>query len=331
MQVSRGQAAPGPVAWLWYFTRAPAAPNCLPLMLNSPSSVSCGGPVLATALACLVTFLWNAPARADVPLFEIAVPLSGATEADRAAGMAEALRAVAVKASGRREAAGNATIRGADPAKYVQRYSTTAERMLKVGFDGPAVERLLAQAGLPLWPAERPLTLVTAPVGDPAVVEAVAQARGLPIAWSRGDEAAAGAARAVLSGIPSGSGFDWTFTHAGRSSTTHGSAQDGVHLAADTLAARYAPASTRATSELVLRVGGMDDLPDYAGLISYLGSLSLVRSIAVDALDGDVVTLRVTVRGDGELLARIAALDGRLQPANAVPDADPGVDYVYQP
>ena len=140
------------MAWLWYFTRAPAAPNCLPVMRNPPSSVSCGGPVLAAALACLVAFLWTAPVRADVPLFEVVVPLAGTTEADRAAGMAEALRAVAVKASGRREAAGNATVRGADPAKYVQRYSTTADRKLKVGFDGRAIERLLAQAGLPLWP-----------------------------------------------------------------------------------------------------------------------------------------------------------------------------------
>ena len=300
-------------------------------MRNPPSSVSCGGPVLAAALACLVAVLWTAPARADVALFEVAVPLAGTTEADRAAGMAEALRAVAVKASGRREAAGNATIRGADPAKYVQRYSTTADRKLKVGFDDRAIERLLAQAGLPLWPAERPLTRVSAAVGDPARVEAAAQARGLPIAWSGADGTAAGAAQAVLSGTPSGSGFDWTFTHGGRSSTAHGSAEDGVHLAADALAARYAPASTRATSELVLRVGGMDDLPDYAGLLSYLGSLSLVRSVGVEALDGDVVTLRVTVRGDGDLLARIAALDGRLRPASDVADADPTLDFVYQP
>ena len=300
-------------------------------MRNPPSSVSCGGPVLTAALACLAAFLWTAPARADVALFEAVVPLAGTTEADRAAGMAEALRAVAIKASGRREAAGNATIRGADPARYVQRYSTTADRKLKVGFDGRAIERLLAQAGLPLWPAERPLTRVSAPLGEPAVLEAAAQARGLPIAWSRGDGAAAGAAQAVLSGTPSGGGFDWTFTHDGRSSTVHGSAEAGVHLAADTLAARYAPASTRATSELVLRVGGMDDLPDYAGLLSYLGSLSLVRSVDVDALDGDVVTLRVTVRGDRELLARIAALDGRLRPADGVAGADPTLDFVYQP
>lgn len=328
MQVSRGQAAPGPVAWLWYFTRAPAAPNCLPVMRKPPSSVRCGWPVLATALACIVAFPWTAQARADVALFEVAVPLAGTTEADRAAGMAEALRAVAVKASGRREAAGNATIRGADPAKYVQRYSTTADRKLKVGFDGGAIERLLAQAGLPLWPAERPLTLVSAPVGDPAAVEAAAQGRGLPIAWSRGDETTAGA---VLSGVPSGGGFDWTFTHDGRSSTAHGSAEDGVHLAADALAARYATAATRTTSELVLRVGGMDELSDYAGLLSYLGSLSLVRSVGVDALDGEVVTLRVSLRGDGDLLARIAALDGRLRPASAVADADPTLDFVYQP
>jgi hypothetical protein len=42
----------------------------------------------------------------------------------------------------------------------VQQYATTTDRMLKVGFDGRAIERLLQQAGLPLWPAERPATTI---------------------------------------------------------------------------------------------------------------------------------------------------------------------------
>ncbi len=68
----------------------------------------------------------------------------------------------AVQASGRPEAASAPRVvaAAAEPDSYVQQYSTTADRMLKVGFDARAMEQLLQQAGLPLWPAERPATLV---------------------------------------------------------------------------------------------------------------------------------------------------------------------------
>lgn len=289
-------------------------------------------PGLTAALALVAALLWSACALAQVRLYEVSVPLQGTTEADRTAAMAEALKAVAVRASGRREAADHPAIRDASPAKYLQRYSTTADRRLKVGFDGRSIEQLLQQAGLPLWPAERPLTLVNAPVADPAVLEAAAEWRGLPIAWSAGEaNAASSGARATLTGLPSGAEFAWTFTHDGRTAQARGSAQAGIHLAADTLAARYAPASTRSSSSLSLRIGGMDDLADYAGLLEYLRSLSLVREVEVESLDGDVVRLRMVVRGDRELLGRIAALDGRLQPgAAADAGAEPDVDFVYQ-
>jgi hypothetical protein len=242
------------------------------------------------------------------------------------------MRAVAVKVSGRREAADNPVIARADPARYLQRYSVTAERMLKAGFDAPAVDRLLQQAGLPFWPAERPVTLVDAPVPDPPALEAAAQWRGLPIAWGAADVPAAAGSRAVLKGVPSGAEYAWSFTYAGRSVQGRGTAQDGVNLAADTLASIFAPPSTRSTTRLTLRIAGMDDLPDYAGLLACLGSLSLVSDVQVEALEGSIVTVRLTVRGDRELLARIAALDGRLQLPPATADATAtAVDFVFQP
>jgi hypothetical protein len=291
-----------------------------------------GGQALATALACAAACTAPAVVRAEVPRYEVTVPLKGNTPEDRAGSMAEALRAVAVQASGQREAAGNPAINGANPAKYVQRYSTTADQMLKVGFDGRAVEQLLQQAGLPLWPAERPRVVVDAPVPDRDAVERAAQWRGLPVVWATGSAPQPSSAGAVLSGVPSGSGFAWTFTHDGRTKEVRGSAEDGIHLAADTLAARYAPASTRSTNSLMLRVDGMDDVADYSGLLAYLGELSLVRGVEVDSLDGTVITLRVAVRGDRELLGRVAALDGRLQPvARGADDTAPAVDFVYAP
>jgi hypothetical protein len=291
-----------------------------------------GAQALATALGCIAACAAPLDARAAVALYEVSVPLGGVTAEDRAASMADALRAVAVRASGRRDAADNPTITGASPDKYVQRYSTTADKMLKVGFDGPAIERLLQQAGLPLWPAERPLVLIDAPVTDLAAVESVAARRGLTVDWAVGTPPPPSAGRAVLTGVPSAGEFAWTFAYEGRTEGMRGTAEDAIHFAADALAARYAPASTRSTSDLTLRVDGMRGLADYSGLLGYLRGLSLVRGVEVDSLDGAVITLRVAVRGDRELLGRIAALDGRLQPvAPTAGEAAPAVDFVYSP
>ena len=294
-----------------------------------------GVQAFATALACIVACIVacgaTVEARAAVALYEATVPLQGATAEARAAGMAEALRAVAVRASGRRDAATNPTIGAASPERYVQRYSTTAGRMLKVGFDGPAIERLLQQAGLPLWPAERPRIVIDAPVADRAAVESVALWRGLTVDWAAGAPPPA-RGRAVLSGVPGGGDFAWTFAHEDRTTGMRGSPEAAIHFVADTLAARYAPASTRSTSDLTVRVDGMVGLAEYAGLLAYLGGLSLVRDVEVDSLDGTLITLRVAVRGDRELLGRIVALDGRLQPVAPVAgDATPAVDFVYSP
>jgi uncharacterized protein len=301
-------------------------------MRSSNRNATRGEPTLAAALAVAMALLWPCAARPDVPLYEASVPLKGTTEADRAAGMAEALRAVAVKASGQREAADNPVIAAANPSKFVQRYSTTADRMLKVGFDARSTEQLLQQAGLPLWPAERPLTLVNAPVGDPLELEAAAQWRGLPISWSSGAPAPQEGASAVLSGVPSGAGFAWTFSHDGRTVQGRGSPADGVNLAADALAARYAPPSTRSSSSLTLRIGGMDDLRSYSGLLAYLRSLSLVRDVDVLSLEATVLTVQVVVRGDRELLARVAVLDDHLRPvAPGEANAGPAADFMYRP
>jgi hypothetical protein len=76
----------------------------------------------------------------------------------------------------------------------------------------------------------------------------------------------------------------------------------------------------------------MDDLAAYAGLLSYLRSLSLVRDVEVESLQGSIVTLGLLVRGDRELLGRIAAFDGRLQPAApAAEGAVRSADFTFQP
>jgi len=301
-------------------------------MRRAPRTARFHGLPEAALLAAAAWLLPTAVAGAEIKLYEVQVPLAGTTEADRRAGFAEALRAVAVRVSGRREAATNATVAAADPARFVQRYSTSADRVLAVGFDGRSIERLLQQAGLPFWAAERPVTVIEAQPADRTEALRAAQWRALPVEWSdAGARGEPGPSRALLRGTPSGTQFDWSFTHAGQTTQGSGSLEDGVNLAADTLAARYAPASSRGTSTLVLRIDGMDGLGAYARLLDYLGSLSVVRDVTVEALEGGVLRLRLTMRGDRELLGRIAALDGRLLPASGDAGAAPAADFQFQP
>lgn len=299
-------------------------------MRSRPRLARLHGHLFNAAIVTGALLVASLAGAADVRLYEVKVPLKGTTEADRGAALAEAMKAVAVRVSGRRDAAANATVTAADPARYVQRYAAGSDRTLKVGFDGASVERLLQQAGLTFWAAERPLTLVDVVAEDRSAALEAAEWRGLPIAWQSG-AVATGPDQAVLRGTPSGAQFDWSFSHGGQTVQGRGTLADGIHLAADTLAARYAPPSTRGTATLVLRIEATDDLRHYMGVLGYLESLSLVRRVEVEALEGDVLRLRVAVRGDRDLLGRVAALESKLQPAPRGADPVEDADFVFQP
>ena len=311
----------------------------------------------------LVAAAASAAQAAEVALYRESVPLKGTTEADRNAAFGEALRAVVVRVSGQRDAGSSPGVNASAGRanRLVQQYSATPEGELKVGFDAGTIDEILQDAGLPFWPSERPVTLVVMSgvagagalrVGDAsperAQLELAAKARGVPLVWpltgvsietaraqleASGVEAVARAAGteadAVLIGLLSGSGADWTLVHAGDASRRRGSAEDGAHLAADTFADIYAPASTRGLSTVAVRIGGVESLQAYAGLLDELESLSMVRGIGVGELDGATLRLSLTLRGDLELLRRIAMLTPRLRPA---PEGDPGApQFVYLP
>jgi uncharacterized protein len=313
----------------------------------------------------LLAVPWQA--GAGVAVYQAVVPLAGPTEADRSAAFGDALRTAAVRASGQRDAGSSPVIvaAAADPQRYVQQYSTTADHMLKVGFDARAMDQLLQQARLPFWPLERPVTVVLLVVPSVAggqravlaservpertVIERAALARGLPIAWPQQSVAAAqvravlagtqGAAapeawggQALLAGAGSGAIVAWRFSEGGRFALADGDLRVGVDLAADTLAARYAPPSSRSISTIAVRVGGIADLRAYAGLVNYLESLSIMRAVGVQGLADRVVSLELTLRGDLELLRRVVALDNHLAPAGAAgAEAAPGPDFTYLP
>jgi hypothetical protein len=372
MGLSRGQFCPGVRVEAVVFYTCAGSAELFPTMRNPTFTTRLVVPALA-ALACMLLLAAPVvPAVADVSVYQATVPLKGNTEADRSAAFGEALKSAAVRASGRRDAGSNATIVAAasDTTRYVQQYSTTSDRMLNVGFDAKAMDRLLQQAGLPLWPLERPVTqvlLITASaaggaraivegerVAERAEVERAARDRGLPISWPRGtvDAAAvramvAGAAagepasagsRPALAGVASGGSVSWRFVQPGQTATAAGTLQDGVNLAADSLAARYAPPSTRGMSSITMRVGGMEGVRAYAGLLEYLKSLSLVRNIEVEEMADGVVTLKLAVRGDLDVLRRIASMEDRLQSGDragaeggSAKEGATAVDFTFKP
>src|SRR4030095_16227384 len=78
-------------------------------------------------------------------LYETVVPIRGTSEADRTAAFGEALRIVAVRVSGARDAATRDSISSAasKPARYVQQYAARSNHTMKVGFDPRAIEQLV--------------------------------------------------------------------------------------------------------------------------------------------------------------------------------------------
>jgi hypothetical protein len=300
------------------------------------------GRALAAVLA-LPAFAGGAPA---VELYAARVPAAAADGAGLDAAFARALEAVFVKVSGDRRAAG-AVAR--DAATLVTQYQPQADGQVRVQFDPVAVRARLDAAGLPVWVAPRPVTLVAlppaaAPVAPPVAgampppdpVDATAEARGLPIVRApenaridvRGDEdgllarARAAGATAVLVGVPEPSlgpaVLSWTLVGPGpgERSTWTGDATEGMHGLADRLARRYA-SPPGALADVEIRVTGIDDFPTYRRLGDWLEATGFVEAWAVAGLSREAVRYRLRVRGGAGQLQAALASGGVLEPVDA--------------
>ena len=300
---------------------------------------------VASPFALLLLFICTGAGAVTVPdLYETAQPVG----ASRDAAFEEALKTVVVRVSGQRDAPARLGGELANPRKYVQRFGFTADNVLQVGFDSVSVDRLLSDAGLPIWGRERPAMLVMlgvdeadgatrwvsaqAPAAERAAIERVAYERGLPLVWASmdaqdrtqaGDASGSGegllqtaqryGANAVLSGRMRGGSVRWRLVSGDGASETVGGLAEGVHLAADAFARVFA-ASGSSLSAVVVEVAGVTNLDEYASTLNYLESMTLVRDVAVEQVAGDVLRLRLAVRGDADTLGRAIGLDNRLLP-----------------
>lgn len=327
---------------------------CLPSLRRAyPALQACLLAVVAVAGLCL-----PASAAVVVPrLYEASVPSGGTGDAARKAAFAAALKAVAVRTSGRRDAGERLSPAAlADAGRLVQRFGDNPDGTVQVGFDRTSIDRLLAQSDLPVWGSERPVTLVWLAIEDAGgqqnfvgsqtvmsesrVLQQVADLRGLPIVWpvmdtedrqlaavlGNNEQSAARLATlasryradAVLVGRGRrGAGNDltirWSLAFGGTNAEAAGSVPEGVHFAADQLASLFA-AANGAEQSLVVDVAAVTDLKAYAEALNYLEGLTLVRSAAVEYVNGDTVRFRLQVRGDAGLLARAVRLGARLVP-----------------
>ena len=133
-------------------------------------------------LFAVLLVLWTGLAMAAQVsgLYQTEVPVTGQESGERSRALRTALARVVIKVSGQRSAPQNPQVAEAlkKPSRYVQQYryrlatndtgqvAPAPQQVLWAQFDGKAVNRLLAEAGLNVWGRERPAALIWLAVED---------------------------------------------------------------------------------------------------------------------------------------------------------------------
>ena len=168
--------------------------------LQSPQWPAVRGRWIVGLLALLIATWSTVPQAYTVAnLYSAAVPVTGRSADANATAFRDAMAIVLVKVTGVDQAPSQLTSAVANARAYVQRYGYDARGRLEVGFDEVAIDRLIAEAGLPIWGRERPVTLMLArlqPADGPPVwlsagsgqaarelIEDAADQRGVPLIW----------------------------------------------------------------------------------------------------------------------------------------------------
>ena len=109
----------------------------------------------------------------------------------------------------------------------------------------------------------------------------------------------------------------WTLLAADERQQWDGDLAEGVHGAADTLAAALAAVAGSDGGILRMSVHDVASLEDYGRVLRHLEGMSLVQSVTVAAVDGDVIELEVRSRGGRTQLDRALGLGRVLRPDEA--------------
>ena len=131
---------------------------------------------------------------------------------------------------------------------------------------------------------------------------------------------------------------DWTYIadRRQRNRTVNVSPDQGLFVAAAALvaadmASRYAVtvSSNAASGGIAMQVDGITSYSDYAGVVSWLEGLELIRHANVESVSGDRIILRLDASAPAQQLAIIIELNDSLVPA-PVANADGGLYYLWQ-
>jgi uncharacterized protein len=307
--------------------------------------------LIFTVLLMVISFAGPAAYAVTVgDLYEVTMPI----EQSRDTAFVEALKSVAVKVSGRRDAASRLGPAANSPRQYVQRFAFTTDNQLQVAFDSGSIDRLLSEAGLPIWGRERPATLVllnipgadgssnwldaSYPAPERDAMLRTARLRGVPLTWptlsaeDRGALAGASSASAPqLMQLASRSNANAVLLGQGRRDATGALSvrwtlvsDDGAADASGSveegvhLAAdtfgRVYAAAGGSLGAVSIEVAGIRNLDEYASTLNYLEGMTLVRSVALEQVVGETMRFQLAVRGDTATLRRALALDSKLVP-----------------
>ena len=316
---------------------------------------------LPESFAVEVPGLYRATVRVD----------SRNSEQERRRAFGVAMQEVLTKVSGVDASLNQASIRRAlnNPEPYVQSWSTQASLVamdpsaevselrevisIQVNFYETEIQRLLDENGIPIWPVNRPETLVWLVVqdelGERQILQDFADKRGLPILfplldledqlrlnldalWELDAEAILNASRRYraesilalrlhrsLSGEVLAKSIylfrDNQFVYEEFESDQDDFLRGSINLATAELSQYYAVllSASNNTVSVDLRVDGINSPADYAALISYLNSLEAVSSYKLKQVNAESLYLQLETGDQLRQLVETIALQPALQ------------------
>lgn len=312
----------------------------MPNSASTPPADRRARQLVVAGLALVLASLLPASAWAGrvVRVFDVVVKGDPASPAV----VQEAMRRVLVRATGRREAANDATLSTlvTDATKYVQGSRKAASGDTLISFDGAALEQAIASTGRSVWDRERPFTIVVfnPPLSGAAAetarleVEKVAESRGLPISLAPVPVADANGVElprdAVLQGAQRLGGdavliargdsaalngvYQWTLQTPFATENWNGPLDAGVNGAVDAMARVQDAAAPLAELETQIQVAGVNTLSDYAAVSRLLEGIPGTRRVSLAEVNGGSATYSVLVRGGPEAVDRALSNSSRL-------------------
>jgi hypothetical protein len=337
--------------------------------------------------AFLYLFSVSGIAAAGDNLFEADVPVAGQQPDLRTAYMKTALQEVLVRVTGQPDVLNRDSVRSMldSPERFVQQYryytlpeSTPPQLMLRVDFDGGAIQQALRQQGVAYWgKTERPEILLWLAVEDHGTryivspqdnsdaareLQQAARQRGIPLmlplmdledqnqvrftdVWGgffEGVHAASARYKAAnvmigrLNRDPSG-GWEarWVMGDGRDGGSWSGSGKqlgDVLQAGIDTLSERLAAGHAVAESGPVagmssITVEDVNTLTAFARVDDYLSSLTAVRRMALERVDGSTLQYALQLAGSMDGLRQTIAIGTVLEPS---PGGAPGAYRMRQ-